>query len=72
MTLILIGLILGLTLCILVVIGKQPIMCGCGCLTNVVIGLILVGVGLLLLMVAGILPANFICERVSYVSVCFN
>ena len=68
MTLLIVGLIL-IALIILIVRQQQV---ACGCVANVVIGLLLMGLGLALLHLAGIIPPNLVCEKGSYVSLCLN
>ena len=68
MTLLIVGVIL-IALIILIVRQQQV---ACGCVANVVIGLLLMGLGLLLLTIAGVVPPNIVCEKGSYVSLCLN
>jgi hypothetical protein len=64
-------LIVGVALVGLILIVRQQ-QVACSCVANVVIGLLLMGLGLLLLSVAGIIPSTLICEKGSYVSLCLN
>ena len=68
MTLLIVG--VAMVVLIIVVVRQQQV--ACGCVANVVIGLLLMGLGLLLLSVAGVIPPNLICEKGPYVSLCLN
>jgi len=68
MTLLIVG--VALVVLIIVVVRQQQV--ACGCVANVVIGLLLIGLGLFLLTIAGVIPPNLVCERGSYVSLCLN
>ncbi len=61
---------LWLMMALVVIFVRQQV--ACGCVANVVIGLLLMGLGLLLLSVAGVIPPNLICEKGPYVSLCLN
>jgi hypothetical protein len=64
-------LLVGVALFLLVLVVRQQ-QVACGCVANVVIGLLLIGLGLFLLSVTGVIPPNLVCERGSYVSLCLN
>ena len=68
MTLLLVG--LALILLIILIVRQQQV--ACGCVANIVIGLLLMGLGMVLLHLAGVIPPHLVCERGSYVSLCLN
>ena len=69
MTLVLMG--LGIMMVLAIVVMRQQ-QVACGCLTNFIIGLLLIGLGLVLLSLAGVIPLTLICEKGPYVSLCLN
>ena len=68
MTLLLVG--LALIVLVIVIVRQQQV--ACGCVANVVIGLLLSGLGLFLWHLTGFIPPNLMCEKGSYVSLCLN